>query len=102
MHLTKEQSRERWRQMRQLWCKWDPIGVVSLDDWPRDEYDAYLGSTLRLLEEGASRQEIADYLEQVTIGHMGLSETAGAKLDRLNFAAELREWYERGWTNSHV
>jgi hypothetical protein len=33
---------------------------------------------------------------------MGLSETATAKLDRLKFAAEIREWYEKDWAKSHV
>ena len=50
-HLTKEQSRARWAEVRALWCDWDPIGVMpsAESDWPLDEYDAYLGQTLRLL-----------------------------------------------------
>jgi hypothetical protein len=75
---------------------------MSISDWPRDEYDSYLGPTLRLLESGAPQHEIAKYLEDVTLGHMGLSETAAVKLDRLKFAAEIREWYEKNWGESHV
>jgi hypothetical protein len=102
VRLTKERSRKRWAAVRDLWCKWDPIGVMSMSDWPRDEYDSYLGPTLRLLESGASQQEIARYLAEVTLEHMGLSETPAAKRSRLTFAAELREWYATNWAGSYV
>jgi hypothetical protein len=102
MRLTKEQSRARWAEIRELWCKWDPIGVMSMPDWPRDEYDSYLGPTLRLLENGVSLQEIATYLAVVTLEHMGLKETAAANSSRLAFAVELREWYKKNWAESYV
>lgn len=102
MHLSKQQSRKRWDEVRDLWCKWDPIGVMSMPDWPRDEYDSYLGRTLRLLESGASLQVISEYLAQVELEHMGLSDTKPAKSNRLAFAVELREWYEKHWAGSRV
>lgn len=37
---------------------WDPIGCGV----PEDEYDSYLWPVLRLLQDGAAREEIADYL----------------------------------------
>ncbi len=37
---------------------WDPIGCGV----PEDEYDSYLWPVLRLLDGGASREGIADYL----------------------------------------
>lgn len=37
---------------------WDPIGCGA----PEDEYDSYLWPVLRLLQDGASREDIADYL----------------------------------------
>jgi hypothetical protein len=43
----KIQSRERWSQIRALWREFDPIGVSQFPDSPRDEYDFYLGPTLR-------------------------------------------------------
>jgi hypothetical protein len=73
-----------------------------MPDWPRDEYDSYLGPTLRLLESGASLQAMAEYLAKIELEHMGQSETPKAKAARVAFAAELREWYERFWAGSHV
>lgn len=102
MRLSKQQSRRRWAEARELWCKWDPIGVMSMPDWPRDEYDSYVGPTLRLLESGASLQTLSQYLAQVELGHMGLSDSRQARSSRLAFAAELREWYEKHWAGSRV
>lgn len=39
---------------------------------PRDEYEACIGPTLRRLQDGASIEEIADYLESVVSESMGL------------------------------
>ena len=100
MRLSKEQSRKRWAEVRTLWCEWDPIGVMPIPDWPRDEYDGYLGATLRLLESGASQEKIAEYLSEIVLQHMGLSETELARSRRLAFAAELQGWYERHWSES--
>jgi len=58
MRLSKDQSRQRWRQMRELWNEFDPIGIMGMADWPRDEYESYLGQTLRLLESRASVDEL--------------------------------------------
>jgi hypothetical protein len=102
MRLTKDQSRRRWAQIRDLWNDWDPIGVTALSDWPRDEYDAYLGPSLRLLESGASLQALRDYLADVELNRMGLSESPQAQKARLQFAAKLREWYEKHWAGSTV
>jgi hypothetical protein len=102
MRLTKEQSRARWAAARELWCKWDPIGVVGLKDWPRDEYDAYLGPTLRLLEGGASLEEIVSYLAEVELGRMGLSDTPEAQKARVAFAERLLNWYAMDWPATTV
>jgi hypothetical protein len=102
VRLSKEDSRKRWQEIRDLWCRFDPIGVMPMPDWPRDEYDAYLGPTLRLLESGAPQPKIEAYLAQVTLEHMGLNETPAAKLARINFAAELRAWYADRWPGTVV
>ena len=102
MRLTKEQSRSRWAAVRELWCSWDPIGVMGLKDWPRDEYDAYLGPTLRLLEGGASLEEIVRYLAEVELGRMGLSETPDAQKSRVAFAGRLLDWYAKEWPATTV
>ncbi len=100
--LDKSDSRERWRQIRDLWIEFDPIGVMGLEDWPRDEYDSYLGPTLRLLEQGASLEEIQKYLAFVTLEYMGLNETSQAEKSRRAFAIRLRDWYTEKWPGTHV
>ena len=98
--LSKTESRERWRQIRALWNDWDPIGVAS--DALDDEYESYLGPTLRLLEGHASADELERYLAWVTTEHMGLSDTPDNQAGRRQFAMRLREWYESKWPGSHV
>ena len=102
MRLNKEQSRKRYNEIRELGCEWDPIGVMDDPDWPRDEYDSYLGPTLRRLEEGASIQKIAEYLGYIVGEHMGMGDSGVSYSKPLLFAEKLREWYEKHWSNSHV
>lgn len=101
MRLEKSESRERWRQARDLWLGFDPIGVMHLPDWPRDEYDAYLGPTLRLLEQRVSIDELQKYLAQVTLEHMGMSDSPQFEMERRSFAKRLKEWYESRWPGTH-
>jgi hypothetical protein len=76
--------------VRGLFCEWDPIGVMDDPDWPRDEYDCMVGPTVRLLEEGATENEIADYLYREITEHFGLS---GDRQDCHSFARRLRTWF---------
>lgn len=98
MRLTKEQSRKRWREIRALWCEFDPIGVVNSLSGPDDEYDGYLGPSLRLLERGATVEEIASYLAKVTLDHMGLSDSHEFATARHRFAQS----YSAHWRDSTV
>lgn len=98
--LDKSDSRERWRQVRDLWNEFDPIGVMDMEDSPRDEHEAYLGPTLRLLEESASLEEIQRYLAFLTLEHMGLTETPQLEVTRRNFAKRLRDWYTEKWSGT--
>ena len=100
--LAKSDSRERWRQTRDLWNEFDPIGVMAMADWPRDEYESYLGPTLRLLESNASIEELQRYLKQVTLEHMGLNESPQFEMSRRLFAKRLRDWFNESWSGTHV
>lgn len=102
MRLTKDQSRKRWREIRLLWCEFDPIGVVNSLSGPDDEYDAYLGPSLRLLERGATVDEIASYLATVTLDHIGLNDSPEFATARHRFAHKLREWYSAHWRDTTV
>jgi hypothetical protein len=70
---------------------------MSQDDWPRDEYDSYLGPTLRLLEADASMDEIIKYLAFIEIEYIGMSDTVSSSIRRQEFAQKLQSWYAMKW-----
>jgi hypothetical protein len=58
---------------------WDPIGVMDDPEWPRDEYDSYIGEVHGFLERGESEEFIARHLcfiEDKKMGLRALPETA--------------------------
>lgn len=57
---------------RILWEEWDPIGV-NRSSGAADEYTKYAGGICGKLWEGASREELLDYLYWIENDHMGLS-----------------------------
>ena len=60
---------------------WDPIGVSS-DGTPqaRDEYTSYVPEIVKLLEDGADAQQIADSLDRIEVEQMGLDGNKGRNL----------------------
>ena len=50
--------------------KWDPIGVA--DESP-DEYDAYAGELIRMLDHGATVDNVVNWMRDLATRHMGLS-----------------------------
>ncbi len=95
--IDQEQSLKRYGEIRDLWCQWDPIGVMDDPGWPCDEYDAYLVPTLRLLEQGASKEELADYLSYIVGEYMGLGDRAIEYAQPMRFAGKLQAWFEMRW-----
>ena len=53
-----------------LWLDWDPIGINK--DGIRDEYYGYLPQVFQLKISGASKSEIAKYLDGVVTERMGM------------------------------
>lgn len=102
MHLDKEQSGQRWCEIRDLWNAWDPIGVSPGSDGPLDEYDSYLGSSLRLLERGASSREIVEYLSHIVGEYMGMGESGVKHSKPADFATKLQSWFNAKWAGTHV
>jgi hypothetical protein len=95
--LSKEQSRARWGELRELLNEWDPIGVMP--DGPRDEYDCLAGPVLRMLEGGASHGQIADFLRSEIAEHFGLSPQ---HYDFGSVARGLRRWFHERWDGTKV
>jgi len=61
--VPKEESREVRRAIRKVFVEvWDPIGVMSDPEWPRDEYDGYIGRVFELLVTDGTDRQIIDYL----------------------------------------
>jgi hypothetical protein len=56
------------------WNLWDPIGLGGLDADVEDEYDSYLLEAAGRIWNGASEEEVIDYLVTVETEHMGLGE----------------------------
>jgi hypothetical protein len=51
---------------------WDPIGGVDDPRCPRDEYDACAAPVVRLLDAGATAEQVANWMDRVAAEHMGL------------------------------
>ena len=83
----------RWEAVRNLWCEYDPIGVMKYPDSPRDEYDAYVGPTIGLLDRGATLEEIAAYLREAGTEAIALNQTPAGDAAELAFARRLRAWH---------
>lgn len=65
------------------WTLWDPIGLKYLleegNDSVADEYDSYLLQAAGRLWNGASVEEVTNYLVTVELDHMGLSDAPGVR-----------------------
>jgi len=78
MAIDKEAGRRWRRRIREvLNSEWNPIGVEGL---PEDEYDTYVGKVAAMLRDGASDDELFEYLNWAETVHIGLPGDA----DRLN------------------
>jgi hypothetical protein len=67
---------------------WDPIGVMDDPDWPRDEYDAYIGQLYGFLERGESTEFLARHLCFIEEKQMGLGAVQPAA--RMKVARKLK------------
>ncbi len=77
--MIKEESRRRWKELREIVNRWDPIAVFRMDsEWPRDEYECVTGPLMRMLEAGRNADDITDYLEKEVREHFGIEPVPGA------------------------
>ncbi len=94
MDLDETQIAERMTQLRDLWCAWDPAGVLTDPDWPRSEYDDFLDPTLDLLDRSGSVSDLEDYLKAAVEFTMGIE--AGT-INTQMFAEMVISWYDELW-----
>ena len=87
--LHKEKSRRIQVVIRRvLMSEWDPIGVAE-EPMAANEYDAYLGGLLELLQQYASGERLEEHLRLIETTAMGLTDLSGAPLlpDQRRFQA---------------
>lgn len=79
--MPKERSREVRVQIRRVFNEvWDPIGVMKDPEWPRDEYNGYIGGMFELLTSNATDQKIDDYLCECA-AYMGMDASRSSHVD---------------------
>lgn len=87
--MTPEHEKELYLRVDEvLHYLWDPVGVSHMP-MARDEYQSYIPQVVALLNENASVEQIASYLNAVATKRMGLSENCDAAL---HVAGVLLEW----------
>jgi hypothetical protein len=100
--LSKEESRQRYAQGRELWNQFDPIGVFQIDvDWSKDEYEGYVGPCIRAAEVG-DEGKLVEYTSWAVFENMGLSPTDELKKAVNSFASKFMEWYRSKWADTVV
>jgi hypothetical protein len=88
--MPKEESREVKRAIRKVFIEvWDPIRVMNDPEWPRDEYDGYIGRVFELLVTNGSDKEIIEYLLWAT-GRMGIDGSAVSLQTVVNTLREIK------------
>lgn len=83
MTFAKDRAEEVCAEIhRILVTDWDPIGVMDDPDWPRDEYDRYIGEIFGFLARGESAEFLARHLCFIENAMMGLgSPPVSARMD---------------------
>ena len=99
---SKLESRARWAQLRALWNEWDPIGVHPGSGGPLDEYDSYVGPTMRMLEGNESSPRLVEYLSWAVGEHMGMEQSGVDANHPEQFAGKLRQWFVENWATSRL
>src|SRR5688500_16209903 len=69
-YLSMPQNQPHLKVMAVL-RRWDPIGVISEDN--QDEYDGYSVDVVRLLDRGATVDDIVAYMRWAVTDRMGMS-----------------------------
>lgn len=94
--LEKAESRQRRQELRDLWNKYDPIGVIDGPESPIDEYESYIGPCMRLLEQNADIKQIEAQV-RAALENMGLGDD-DARIHL--FASQMKKWFQAHWDNT--
>ena len=73
MQSREQRASEIMNSIREILLRdWDPIGIADDEEWPRDEYDAYVGQIYSFLIRNEPADFIARHLCFVEGSMMGL------------------------------
>jgi hypothetical protein len=61
------------------WSRWDPLGLLGTKHASEDEYDNYLLHAAGRLWDGASEEEVTNYLVSAEAEDMGLDGAPNAR-----------------------
>lgn len=74
------------------WTRWNPIGLDGPPDTPADEYDEYLLSAAKQAADGATVDDMTDYLVAIATEHMCLTHCDRERTTRT--AAEIKAYVD--------
>jgi hypothetical protein len=86
---SEKHTKQITEAIRQVFIQdWDPIGVMNDPEWPRDEYDSYIGQIYTMLARNESAEFIARHLCSIEDRLMGLGALPPSA--RINVATKLK------------
>ncbi len=94
MRLERAQSRQRWRELRDMVNAWDPVGLMAMGA-PPDEYEDIVTEVLRALE----RREGADQLAASLTRYVPAQYGSGLR-EPSAFARQAVDWHRSRWPDS--
>jgi|GEM_PF-6754760 len=78
--------------VRKKLMEWDPIGCGV----PEDEYDAYAGPIVSMLDHGKEKEEIVEYLRVVCEEYIGMAPHPKDRAEKI--IDDLKQWWPK-WKN---
>lgn len=82
-----------YRELKDLWNQFDPIGVYGEDsDWLDDEYESYIIPTFAFLEKKADFNTLYSYIHALVNTHMGVDWVKDEYI--VDFVQRIQKWHE--------
>jgi hypothetical protein len=71
--------------------RWDPIGVIS--DQNQDEYDGYSASIVRMLDAGATVEDLLGHMRWIVTGRMEIAFDESHSRDGARELVDFWRWW---------
>lgn len=75
---VKQAAMARIRTVEALLRKWDPIGVLSVEGGPMDEYDSYAPHIVSMVQNGCSVAQLSAHLRHLRTEVIGVPSNEDA------------------------